>query len=55
MDTRTVRANKEICKECRGNGYVTFYLEEGREECVADCNTCDSQGEIITIIEESIQ
>jgi len=54
MDIRTVRAHKEICSECKGNGYVKFYLEEGREECVTDCKHCDNQGEITTIKEEII-
>jgi DnaJ-class molecular chaperone len=46
MDTRTVKVNKEICKECKGNGYIRIPYHLVKEEQWADCNTCDSQGEI---------
>jgi len=35
-----------ICPDCNGNGYVKLVLEEGREHVVAQCVTCDSEGEI---------
>ena len=35
-----------ICPDCSGNGYVKLVLEEGREHVVAQCVTCDSEGEI---------
>ena len=35
-----------ICPDCKGNGYVKLVLEEGREHVVAQCVTCDSEGEI---------
>jgi len=35
-----------ICPDCNGNGYVKLTLEEGREHLVAQCVTCDSEGEI---------
>ena len=35
-----------ICPDCRGNGYVKLVLEEGREHIVAQCVTCESEGEI---------
>ena len=54
MDIRTVKAHKEICPECKGNGYLKFYLEEGREELITDCKTCNNQGEITKQIEEVI-
>jgi len=38
--------NKEICKECNGNGYIRIPYHLVKEEQWADCNTCDSQGEI---------
>ena len=54
MDIRTVRASKEICPECKGNGYIRSLFEEGREELISDCKHCDNQGEITTIKEEII-
>jgi hypothetical protein len=30
----------------KGNGYIRMVLEEGREEAIFDCNTCNNQGEI---------
>ena len=35
-----------ICPDCNGNGYVKAVLEEGREHVVAQCQECDSEGEI---------
>ena len=35
-----------ICPDCNGNGYVKLVLEEGREHVVAQCVTCESEGEI---------
>tara|TARA_R100000781_G_scaffold14231_1_gene11990 strand:- start:547 stop:765 length:219 start_codon:yes stop_codon:yes gene_type:complete len=35
-----------ICPDCRGNGFVKLVLEEGREHVVAQCQTCESEGEI---------
>ena len=46
MDTRTVKVSKEICQECNGNGYVRIPYHLAKEELWADCNNCDSQGEI---------
>jgi len=54
MDIRTVRAHKEICTNCKGNGYIKTLFEENREELITDCETCNSQGEITTIKEETI-
>jgi|TARA_R110000782_G_scaffold7953_1_gene26376 DnaJ-class molecular chaperone len=54
MDIRTVRASKEICPECKGNGYIKTLFEEGREELISDCKHCDNQGEITKQIEEVI-
>ncbi len=45
MDTKTEK-RKEICSQCKGNGYVRILVEEGREELIADCNKCDNQGEL---------
>ena len=35
-----------ICPDCKGNGFVKLVLEEGREHVVAQCVTCDSEGEL---------
>jgi DnaJ-class molecular chaperone len=40
----TTQAN-QICPACHGNGYVRLKFEA--EESIGQCQTCDSQGEII--------
>ena len=45
MDTKTEK-RKTICPQCKGNGYEKFFIEEGREEVIADCKKCDNQGEL---------
>jgi len=40
------RKHSAICPDCSGNGYVKLVLEEGREHIVAQCVTCESEGEI---------
>ena len=40
------RKHSAICPDCSGNGYVKLVLEEGREHVVAQCVTCESEGEI---------
>jgi len=52
MDIRTVRASKEICKECHGNGFVRIPYHLAKEDIWANCETCDSQGEINIIKEK---
>jgi DnaJ-class molecular chaperone len=37
---------KMICNECNGNGFVRVPYEEAREEQWANCEKCNSQGEI---------
>ena len=39
MEKQTVKQDKIICPECRGNGYVRVPYHLAKEEC-------DSQGEI---------
>tara|TARA_R100001369_G_scaffold1182_1_gene3974 strand:+ start:995 stop:1210 length:216 start_codon:yes stop_codon:yes gene_type:complete len=46
MANLTKRRHSTICPKCNGNGYVKLVLEEGREHIVAQCVTCDSEGEI---------
>ena len=36
----------KICPKCRGNGFVQGAIEEGRVPIVANCNLCNSQGEV---------
>ena len=47
MDTKTEKVVKEICKECRGNGYVRIPYHLAKEEIWVDCQECDNQGEIV--------
>jgi len=49
------RRHSAICSECNGNGYKQFYLEEGREHVVLQCDTCDSEGEIYVDESEVIE
>ena len=44
-----------ICPDCKGNGYVKLVLEEGREHVIAQCVTCESEGEIYVDESEVIE
>ena len=46
---------KAICQDCKGNGYKRALLEEGREEVIVDCKTCNNQGEINMIDKERLE
>jgi len=46
---------KVICQECKGNGYRRTLLEEGREELIVDCVTCNNQGEINMMDKERLE
>ncbi len=35
-----------ICPKCKGNGFLKCSIEEGRVPVVADCDLCNSQGEV---------
>ena len=48
MEKQTVKQDKIICPECRGNGYVRVPYHLAKEEIWANCEECDSQGEIKT-------
>ena len=37
---------KIICKVCNGNGFVREPYEQAREEQFANCEFCESQGEV---------
>lgn len=47
MDTKTEKQVKEICKECRGNGFIRVPYHQAGEEQWADCDECNNQGEIV--------
>ena len=38
--------DNKICPKCKGNGFVQCAIEEGRVPIVANCNLCNSQGEV---------
>ena len=40
------KKRKVICSVCNGNGFVRVPFEQAREEQWADCDFCNSQGEI---------
>ena len=46
---------KAICQDCKGNGYKRALLEEGREEVIVDCKTCNNQGEINMMDKERLE
>ncbi len=37
---------KKICPECNGNGFVRVPYHLAKEELWANCDKCESQGEI---------
>ena len=45
-ESKTPENKKKICPECKGNGFIRVPYEEAREEQHAQCETCDSEGEI---------
>ena len=55
MDTKTEKQVKEICKECRGNGYIRVPYHLAKEEIWANCEECDSQGEVVIDDRTTIQ
>ena len=40
------KKTKKICEVCKGNGFVRVPYELVREEQWADCDFCNSQGEV---------
>ncbi len=40
------KGKKVICPSCNGNGYIRIPYHLAREEQVAQCSVCKSQGEI---------
>jgi len=46
MDTKTERVSKTICPQCNGNGYTRIPYHLAKQEIWANCDKCDSQGEL---------
>jgi len=40
------KVKKVICPSCNGNGYIRIPYHLAKEEQVAQCSVCKSQGEI---------
>ena len=40
------KPKKVICPQCNGNGYIKIPYHLAKEEQVAQCTLCNSQGEI---------
>ena len=38
--------NKVICPTCKGNGFIKVPFKLVKEEIIAQCTVCNSQGEI---------
>ena len=55
MENSKKRRHSGICPDCNGNGYKQFYLEEGREHVILQCETCESEGEIYVDESEVIE
>ena len=37
---------KVVCPTCKGNGFIKIPFKLAKEDIVAQCTVCDSQGEI---------
>ena len=40
------KGKKVICPSCNGNGFIKVPYRLAREEIVAQCNVCKSEGEL---------
>jgi len=40
------KSKRVICPSCRGNGFIKIPYQLHKEEQVAQCSICSSQGEI---------
>ena len=45
---------KVICSVCNGNGFGRVPYEQAREEQWADCDFCNSQGEVEEEVDEDV-
>ncbi len=48
------KTRKVICSVCNGNGFIRVPYEQAREEQFANCDFCNSQGEIEEEVEEDV-
>jgi len=55
MANSKTRKHRGICSDCNGNGYKQCHIEEGREEVIIQCDTCNSEGEIYVDESEIIE
>ena len=49
-----LKNRKVICSVCNGNGFVRGPYEQAREEQWADCDFCNSQGEVEEEVDEDV-
>ena len=49
-----LKNRKVICSVCNGNGFVRVPYEQAREEQWADCDFCNSQGEVEEEVAEDV-
>jgi|TARA_R110001599_G_scaffold280567_1_gene481793 DnaJ-class molecular chaperone len=42
----TEKPIKTVCPTCKGNGYIKVPYKLAKEDIVAQCTVCNSQGEI---------
>ena len=40
------KSKRVICPSCKGNGFIKIPYRLAKEEVVAQCNVCSSQGEV---------
>ena len=45
-ESKQKETKKIICPECKGNGYVRVPYDQARDEQWANCDACDSEGEL---------
>ena len=45
-ESKTEKNKKIICPDCGGNGFIRVPYEQAKEEQHAQCETCDSEGEV---------
>ncbi len=40
------KKNKVICPTCKGNGFIRIPYKLAKEEVTAQCDVCNSEGEV---------
>ena len=46
MEKSKKKTKRIICPNCKGNGYIRVPYRLAKEEVIAQCGVCDSEGEI---------